>query len=256
MALRSLRPLFASCARSEKAITNLGIFGGPGTWFYDDGFPVTDVVSPVVAVGHSDHYAGLAATVAVGVVHAVRDGDHAASTFFKASDFLSYVARLIFVAAVGVARAVDHADLAFLTNQQHYLIRPILLRPFTIASAFCTPVGLRLLDLHLTIQSVNSNRSGARIHRLRHAATPNLHLAFDASQCWVEVSQISVIFPPAVSERACRAEISTAYSSIPLYLHCLIPSHNIWPSLAVCSFRDVLPRLEFPVGLRLDTTPT
>jgi hypothetical protein len=35
--------------------------------------------------------ADLAATVAVGVVHAVRDGDHAASTFFKASDFLSYV---------------------------------------------------------------------------------------------------------------------------------------------------------------------
>jgi hypothetical protein len=151
------------------------------------------------------------------------------------------------------------------------LIRPILLRPFTTASAFCTPVGLRLLDLHLTIQSVNSNRSGVRIHRLRHAATPNLHsrltrrnagskcLNFRVRNLWAtSLSDMGhrVIFPPAVSERACRAEISTAYSSIPLYLHCLIPSHNIWPSPAVCSFRDVFLRLEFPVRLRLDTTPT
>ncbi|KAJ7919759.1 hypothetical protein B0H13DRAFT_2656588 [Mycena leptocephala] len=68
---------------------------GPETSSYDDRFPATDVVSPVLAVGHSDDSsssdADLAATVAVGVVHAVRDGDHAASTFFKASDFLSYI---------------------------------------------------------------------------------------------------------------------------------------------------------------------
>ncbi|KAJ6545951.1 hypothetical protein B0H10DRAFT_2222391 [Mycena sp. CBHHK59/15] len=139
MTLRLRRPPFASCALSEKAITNFGIFGEPGTSSYDDRFPATDVFSPVVAVGYSDHFlitvhsfpsepkassadADLAATVAVGAVHAVRDGDHAASTFFKASDFLSYisspniVARLVFAAAVGVEFAVDHRPLTSSDN--------------------------------------------------------------------------------------------------------------------------------------------
>ncbi|KAJ6577124.1 hypothetical protein B0H10DRAFT_2236096 [Mycena sp. CBHHK59/15] len=106
MTLRLRRPPFASCALSEKAITNFGIFGEPGTSSYDDRFPATDVFSPVVAVGYSDHFlitvhsfpsepkassadADLAATVAVGAVHAVRDGDHAASTFFKARPLTS-----------------------------------------------------------------------------------------------------------------------------------------------------------------------
>ncbi|KAJ7898473.1 hypothetical protein B0H13DRAFT_2275683 [Mycena leptocephala] len=66
MALRSLRPPFASCALFEKAITNFGIFGGnvidvlssssgPETSSYDDRFPAADVVGPVVTVGHSNH---------------------------------------------------------------------------------------------------------------------------------------------------------------------------------------------------------
>ncbi|KAJ6610284.1 hypothetical protein B0H10DRAFT_1953988 [Mycena sp. CBHHK59/15] len=49
MTLRLRRPPFASCVLSEKAITNFGIFGEPGTSSYDDRFPATDVFSPVVA---------------------------------------------------------------------------------------------------------------------------------------------------------------------------------------------------------------
>ncbi|KAF8189269.1 hypothetical protein K438DRAFT_1763997 [Mycena galopus ATCC 62051] len=81
----------------------------------DDRFPSTDVFSPVLTVEHSGHYsplfaepksysanAGLAATVAVGVVRIVRDGDHAASTFLHA--------RNIVVAAVHVGRTGEAAE--------------------------------------------------------------------------------------------------------------------------------------------------
>jgi hypothetical protein len=83
--------LLAPCSLSDTATIVLGFFQVTDflpyilhtTLISVHGFPSEPKASS------SD--ADLAAAVAVAVVHAVRDGDHAASTFFKASDFLSYI---------------------------------------------------------------------------------------------------------------------------------------------------------------------